>query len=153
MQGGAPRKNGFSPDQLRNDAPNAPHIRRLPVILRSEQHLRGPIPPRGHVLREHQLRVFLSDEAANQSEIADLNCLTKLLLSQEGLMRMLLDFISRCITCAECRYFMTLHSWYAMKRMCVSCSIFSLNPPKNTRAPNAGLSPRTRRRGRCPCRS
>lgn len=153
MQSRAARKDRFSSDQLRNDAPDTPHIRRLPVILRAKQHLRRTIPPSCHVLRQHQFRVLLSDEASHKPKIAYLYCFTKCLLSQEGLMSMLLDFISRCITCAECRYFITLHSWYAMKRMCVSCSIFSLNPLKNTPAPNAGQSPRTQTPGRYPCRS
>lgn len=59
-------------------------------------------------------------------------------------------FKSLCIISAECRYLIPLQSWYKMKRLWASLSIFCLNqqdstlwrcgdPPPCTRIPSKGL--------------
>ena len=53
------REDGLSVDQLAQNAANRPHVHRLGVLRGTQQDLRGSVPPRRHVLRQHLVRNLL----------------------------------------------------------------------------------------------
>ena len=73
VERGIARENGFSVDELAQDAADRPHVYRFRVLRRTQQDLRRPVPSRGHVLRQHLVGDLLGAvDRPRQPEIGDL---------------------------------------------------------------------------------
>ena len=83
-----------------------------------------------------------------QPKIAKFYCIVVVILSQLELSKILLVLISLWMSCAECKYFKTLQSWYAINLICEDPSIFYLCYCQTTQQSNVSQFPYTRKQGR-----
>ena len=76
VHGGGTGEHGLAPQQLTQDAPNAPHVDALGVLLRSQEDLWGTVPAGGHVVSEHRvghIQVLQGCNGTCQSKISYLD--------------------------------------------------------------------------------
>ena len=73
VQGGGAREDGFTEQELRQDAAQTPHVHALGVVVRAEQNLRRSVPPRCDVVSQERLLVRPSVKRASQAEIGHLD--------------------------------------------------------------------------------
>ncbi len=65
VQGVLPREDGSAEQHLRQDAPEAPQVHPLGVVLLPHEDLRRPVPPGCHVVRQADVRGALHPGGAD----------------------------------------------------------------------------------------